>query len=136
MTILFRVPGPKGAAAKSAAPPAALAEYKNFDVAADIGRKYAKVSGDYNPIHMSAMSAKLFGFPRAIAHGMWTLARVTALVQDQLGGVAPKALDVQFKLPLLLPARVAAKYQRQGSGVNFAVLARSSDKVHLTGTLR
>lgn len=136
-TILFRVPAPKAAGSKpAAAPPAQLAEYRSFDAAADIGRQYAKVSGDYNPIHMSALSAKMFGFPRAIAHGMWTLARVTGLLQEQLGGIEPTVLDVQFKQPLLLPGKVAAKFQTTGGRIEFAVLARSSDKVHLTGSLR
>ncbi|HVT34367.1 MAG TPA: MaoC/PaaZ C-terminal domain-containing protein, partial [Nevskiaceae bacterium] len=80
MTILYRMKGPKGQAKAPPVPAPALAEYRNFDAPADIGRRYAKVSGDHNPIHTSAVGAKLFGFPRAIAHGMWTLARVTALV--------------------------------------------------------
>lgn len=134
-TILFRVPGPKGAAKPVPPPEAQFAEYLNFDAPADTGRRYAKVSGDYNPIHMSALSAKLFGFPRAIAHGMWTLARVAALTQDRLGR-APTTLDVQFKQPLLLPAQVAAKFSGGQGGIEFAVLARRSDKVHLTGSLR
>lgn len=31
---------------------------------ADIGRRYARIAGDYNPIHLFAATAKLFGFPR------------------------------------------------------------------------
>lgn len=136
-TILFRVPGPKGQGGKPPAAPAPqLSQYQSFDAPADIGRQYAKVSGDYNPIHMSALSAKLFGFPRAIAHGMWTLARVAALVESELAGKAPSTLDVQFKQPLLLPGKIAAKYQTGAGGIEFAVLARGSDKVHLTGSLR
>ena len=42
----------------------------------DAGRRYAKVSGDVNPIHLSGLTAKAFGFKRAIAHGMWVKARV------------------------------------------------------------
>jgi len=44
----------------------------------DLGRRYASVSGDVNPIHMHGLSAKLFGYPSAIAHGMWTNARSLA----------------------------------------------------------
>ena len=62
-------------------------------VPGDIGRRYAAVSGDRNPIHMHALSAKAFGFPRAIAHGMWTKARCLAALR------LPDALeaDVRFK---------------------------------------
>jgi MaoC like domain len=71
-------------------------------VAGDLGRRYAAVSGDRNPIHLHALSAKAFGFPRAIAHGMWTKARCLAALRlpDAL------AVDVRFKRPLLLPSTV------------------------------
>ena len=46
-----------------------------WQLAGDIGRRYAAVCGDLNPIHLYPLSAKAFGFPRAIAHGMWSLAR-------------------------------------------------------------
>ena len=49
-----------------------------FTAPADIGRRYGLVSGDMNPIHLSAPSAKLFGFRQAIAHGLWTKARALA----------------------------------------------------------
>lgn len=134
MTVLFRVPGPKS---KSTTPPAntQLAEYRSFDAPADIGRRYAKVSGDYNPIHLYATTAKLFGFPRAIAHGLWSMARCCALLQAELSH-EPKALSVSFKQPLLLPGKVGLKFLRQGDALEYALLSRSSDKVHLTGTLR
>ena len=44
----------------------------------DLGRRYAAVSGDRNPIHLYALTAKAFGFPRQIAHGMWSKARCLA----------------------------------------------------------
>src|SRR4051812_18272399 len=47
----------------------------------DLGRRYAAVSGDHNPIHLHAWSAKAFGFPRAIVHGMWTQARCLAALR-------------------------------------------------------
>ncbi len=68
----------------------------------DLGRRYAAVSGDHNPIHLHAWSAKAFGFPRAIAHGMWTKARCLAALR------LPDAytVDVRFKQPILLPGTV------------------------------
>ena len=73
--------------------------------------------------------------PRAIAHGMWSLARCAALTQDSLKG-EPKELLVQFKQPLLLPGKVAVKYNVQDDEVRFALLARNAGRTHLTGTLR
>jgi acyl dehydratase len=68
----------------------------------DLGRRYAAVSGDHNPIHMHAWSAKAFGFQRAIAHGMWTKARCLSSLR------LPDAFtaDVRFKKPILLPGTV------------------------------
>jgi hypothetical protein len=74
----------------------------HWRVPGDAGRRYAAVSGDRNPIHLHPLSAKAFGFPRAIAHGMWTQARCLAALR------LPEALtaDVRFKQPVLLPSTV------------------------------
>ena len=50
----------------------------------DLGRRYAGVSGDHNPIHLYPLTAKAFGFPRQIAHGMWTKARCLAALEPRL----------------------------------------------------
>lgn len=73
-----------------------------IDVPGDVGRRYAGVAGDANPIHLHALTAKAFGFPRAIAHGMWTLARVVATLE----GRVPAEVEVgcRFEKPVLLPA--------------------------------
>ncbi len=71
----------------------------------DIGRRYGAVSGDRNPIHLYPLSAKLFGFKRQIAHGMWSKARCLAELQNQLPEDA-FTVDVQFKLPMFVPATV------------------------------
>ncbi len=135
-TILFRVPGPKGGAAARPAPaPSPLSEYQAFDAPGDIGRRYAGIGKDYNPIHLAALPAKLFGFKRHIAHGMWSLARCAALLEPSLGST-PRLLEVQFKQPLFLPGRVALKYRKTDDGLDYALLSRNSDKVHLSGVLR
>lgn len=71
-------------------------------VADNLGRRYASVSGDHNPIHLHPVSARLLGFPRAIAHGMWTKARCLASLRlpDSF------AVEVRFKQPILLPSKV------------------------------
>ena len=81
---------------------------------ADLGRRYAAVSGDHNPIHLYGVTAKAFGFPRQIAHGMWTKARCLAA----LDGRYPDAVrvDVAFKKPVLLPGTVAFGSRAVSSG--------------------
>jgi acyl dehydratase len=93
----------------------------------DLGRRYAGVSGDRNPIHLHPATARLLGFPRAIAHGMWTKAR--ALAALELPGSV--SVDVHFRRPILLPATVEFATQDE----RFAV--RGSDGTpHLDGLLR
>ena len=68
----------------------------------DLGRRYAAVSGDRNPIHLHGLAAKALGFPRAIAHGMWTKARCLAALR------LPDAFaaEARFRKPVLLPSTV------------------------------
>lgn len=100
----------------------------------DLGRRYASVSGDRNPIHMHSLTAKPLGFPRAIAHGMWTKARCLAALESRL----PEAfvVDVRFRKPILLPARVRFSSSQAGKDIEFAVLDAKRDTVHLQGRLR
>lgn len=71
---------------------------------ADLGRRYAAVSGDVNPIHLSALTARAMGFPSAIAHGMWTYARTLSALGRAAQG--PVTSHVWFRKPVLLPAAV------------------------------
>lgn len=112
-----------------------LAEYQAIEAPADIGRRYGRISGDMNPIHLYPLTAKLLGFDRHIAHGMWTLARSCALVQPQLGR-APRELEVQFRQPLFLPGRAALRYGAEGDGYAFTLIGRDSGKTHLNGKVR
>lgn len=135
MTVLYRIRTEGGPAHPKSAPPApTLSEYRCFDAPADIGRRYAPIAGDFNPIHLSALSARALGFPRAIAHGMWSLATAAALVESARG-CAPRSLSVQFRQPLLLPGKVALKFNANPQGTAFTALSRMSDKVHFSGTL-
>lgn len=104
-----------------------------WSVPADIGRRYADVSGDRNPIHLNAFAARLFGFRRSIAHGMWTKARSLAALEGRL----PSAytVDVRFKLPVLLPAKVGFSASAVGDGWEFAVHDIRSGRPHLAGTV-
>lgn len=108
--------------------PAAL-----WRVPKDIGRRYAKVSGDSNPIHLYPLSAKLFGFPRHIAHGMWSKARCLAAFEGRLPDVY--TAEVSFKLPILLPGKVAFRTEHIGAGWAFDLRAAKDGRPHLAGTI-
>jgi hypothetical protein len=101
-------------------------------VDAGTGRRYAGVSGDVNPIHVSPLAAKAFGFPRAIAHGMWTAAHALAALDGRL----PDAFtwDVAFSKPLLLPSTVELRTRQVPGGWDLDV--RSAKAGHLAATVR
>jgi hypothetical protein len=101
----------------------------------DLGRRYASVSGDINPIHMHSLSAKLFGFPSAIAHGMWTKARCLAALENGL----PESFNVEtsFRRPILLPATVEfGEDSMQAAAVSFGVRDAKTRTPHLEGSLQ
>ncbi|MBT8137769.1 MAG: hypothetical protein KJO54_12195 [Gammaproteobacteria bacterium] len=93
-----------------------------------IGRQYAAVSGDYNPIHLSAITARPFGFRAPIAHGMWSLGRTMTALRDRLS--APYHFDVRFRRPLLLPAEVRLMLAADGQ---FRLVEVGSGKAYLSG---
>lgn len=107
----------------------AAAPHAVWRVPASIGTSYAQVSGDHNPIHTSWLGAKLFGFPRPIAHGMWSKARCLAALEGRLP--AAYAAEVSFKLPILLPATVGFSY----TGRDFTLRDARSAKPYLAGTI-
>ena len=106
----------------------------SWRVPGDLGRRYAAVSGDHNPIHLYALTAKAFGFPRQIAHGMWSKARCLAALDGRL----PDAVttEVAFRKPILLPGRVQFGSARQDDGYAFALARPQDGKPHLLGRFR
>ncbi|MDG4857319.1 MaoC/PaaZ C-terminal domain-containing protein [Streptomyces sp. T-3] len=97
-----------------------------WQLPADLGRRYGSASGDRNPIHLHPLTAKAFGFPRAIAHGMWTVARCLA-EQGAEGSVRVRA---EFKAPVLLPGTVT---YGAGGGAFELRGGRDGERLHLTG---
>ncbi|MDQ1616617.1 MAG: hypothetical protein QOJ60_2556 [Actinomycetota bacterium] len=99
----------------------------------DTGRRYAAVSGDVNPIHLNPLAAKAFGFPRAIAHGMWAKARCLAALEGRL----PDAfrVDVTFRKPLLLPSTAELRESRQDDGWLLQLTAARRDVIHLLAAI-
>jgi hypothetical protein len=100
----------------------------------DLGRRYAAVSGDRNPIHMHSLTAKPLGFPRAIAHGMWTKARCLAALESRLPDAF--SVEVRFRKPILLPSRVEFAQGGQGEAIDFTVRNPKRQTPHLDGHLR
>jgi acyl dehydratase len=97
----------------------------------DVGRRYAAVSGDHNPIHLHPLTAKAFGFPRQIAHGMWSLARCVAALENRI----PDAVTVEasFKKPVLLPGSVSFGQDAVDGGIAFALTSPKNGAPHVVG---
>ncbi len=109
--------------------------YKEFwNLSSDLGRRYALVSGDSNPIHLFKLSAKLFGFKGHIAHGMWTKARVVAALYNKLDSEACKIV-VDFKLPIFLPTTIQLNYNLSDTSLEFDVREQSGIKPHMKGQI-
>jgi acyl dehydratase len=111
-----------------------MSEVARWKAPSDIGRQYAKVSGDYNPIHLSAVSAKLFGFPTAIAHGLWNKARTLAALANHLPA-ANVEIAVQFRKPVRLPSEVTLLASAAGSSGDLRLVG-AGDLEHMVGHWR
>ncbi len=129
--------GSDAGATKPAEPPSSqdLPATATWKLAGDLGRRYGAVSGDLNPIHVHPLSARLFGFPGAIAHGMWTKARCLAALGPELP--AAYSVQVAFRKPIVLPATVQfAEAAGGGDGViAFGVRDAKRGAVHLDGQI-
>ncbi|MFT2092979.1 MaoC family dehydratase [Paraglaciecola sp. 2405UD69-4] len=112
-----------------------------IELNSNLGRLYAKCSGDFNPIHLAKWLAKGFGFHKHIAHGMWTKSWCLSMINS----ADPKALSqafsvkVEFKKPIYLPNRVDLFLlntdSKQSVGTSFNVESVGS-KVHLIGKIQ
>ncbi|HZW45301.1 MAG TPA: MaoC/PaaZ C-terminal domain-containing protein [Dermatophilaceae bacterium] len=105
-----------------------------WDVPGDMGRRYATVSGDVDPMHLSSLTARAFGFPGALVQGMWSKAHALAAIEGRL----PDAyvVDVDFSEPLLLPSVVNFFVAQQDLGWDLAVRPTEGAGDHLRGTVR
>jgi acyl dehydratase len=123
----------EGAQAPTLATAKELPATATWKLPGDLGRRYASVSGDFNPIHIHPLSARLFGFPSAIAHGMWTKARCLAALESTL----PPAftVEVAFKRPILLPAKVEFAEATTDGTTAFGVRDARKGTPHLDGLL-
>lgn len=113
--------------AAPAAPEGAVLPLRDeWRLAADLGRRHAAVSGDYNPIHLYPLTARALGFPRAIAHGMWTFARCAA--EAVPADVTSLRIAARFRAPVLLPATVV--YGSDGRAFQLSGEPAKSGRAH------
>lgn len=129
-TFLRRGHGTEGAPS-GASYPDAPATGTTWRLPGDLGRRYASVSGDHNPIHLYPLTAKALGFPRQIAHGMWSMARCIGALENRLPDQV--RVDVVFKRPILLPGTVSFGSARLDDGYAFALSNPTSGAPHLAG---
>lgn len=123
--------------AKAAAKPAEsqAPEYilnNEWNISENTGRRYAMTSGDFNLIHIHAVTAKAFGFKQAIAHGMWSKAKALANLS------LPDAYeaDVLFKLPMYLPSKVEFLTAQAANDTDFLIRNSKNQKPHVTGHIK
>jgi acyl dehydratase len=100
-------------------------------LSSDVGRRYAHVSGDRNPIHLYPVTARALGFRRQIAHGMWSAARCVAAVENRLPDAV--GVDVAFRKPVFLPGTVGFGVRATGQGLAFALTDPRSGAAHVLG---
>jgi acyl dehydratase len=105
-----------------------------WSLPSDLGRRYASASGDFNPIHIHPLTARLFGFKSAIAHGMWTKARCLAALESRLSDAV--SAEVAFKRPVLLPGQVEFCEAVEADGaIEFGVRDPGKGRSHLDGRI-
>lgn len=111
-------------------------ERQALTIPADLGRQYARLSGDFNPIHLADITANLFGFKQAIIHGMWSKARALAAMQEVLPSSGYSA-EVKFVRPIALPSEVQlginVAHNTAEQLATFAVAATDGRAIHLHG---
>jgi len=97
----------------------------------NLGLEFAVASGDFNPIHLHPLTAKLFGFERHLIHGMWSVGRILALLEKRM----PQSFELtaSFKTPIYLPASVIFRHEKTEDGFNFDIVDNTQEKPHLKG---
>lgn len=134
-TMLHRCKTDVPAAPRQASEAVIETNQQQWILPAGLGRSYGFASGDVNPIHLTALSARAFGFKRAIAHGMWSKARCLAALESVLPKT-PYRIEVAFKLPVLLPAHARFSSRRSTDGIDFELRSGDGSRPHLRGSIR
>jgi acyl dehydratase len=108
---------------------------ETLEVGDNTGWRYARVSGDFNPIHLTARTAQMFGFKQAVAHGMWSMGRCLA----SASALMPKGkiqVDTQFKLPVYIPSQALARTWEVPGGADISMCTMKGDRLHLAMQVR
>jgi hypothetical protein len=105
-----------------------------IEVPRQAGWRFARATGDFNPIHLNGLVARLAGFKGPIAHGMWTVSRVVA-EHEALIMKGPVALSCEFKHAVALGSRVIFRHWPESDGLQFRVFDAKAQKLHLMGGL-
>jgi acyl dehydratase len=100
-----------------------------LDVTSRTAWSYARVSRDFNPIHLNDRAARFFGLRGAISHGMWSLARSLAAAPAESAGDG--TLETQFLTPVQLPARVCVKQWLEDGRRKRALCDVRTGRVHM-----
>jgi acyl dehydratase len=131
-TMLARraTPGKRPSIERAHRDTAQIVNEQTITVAANTGRKYARVSGDFNPIHLFDRTAQAFHFKQTVVHGMWSLARCVGLAADTFPQT-PIELEAQFKLPIYLPGEFVFRQQRAKDGADLSLSTPKGDRLHL-----
>jgi len=127
--------GAKRAGIERANPPESGVSTETLDVRDNTGWRYARVSGDFNPIHLTTRTAQMFGFKQVVAHGMWSLGRCLAAAAPHL----PKGrmqVDTQFKLPVYIPSQALSRTWNVSETVEIAMCTMRGDRLHLAMQVR
>lgn len=106
-----------------------------LEVAENTGWRYARVSGDFNPIHLTARTAQMFGFRQAVAHGMWSMGRCLASASPRIPNVQIQ-IDTQFKLPVYIPSQSLARTWEVPGGAEISMCTMKGDRLHLAMQVR
>jgi acyl dehydratase len=108
---------------------------ETLEVADSTGWRYARVSGDFNPIHLTARTAQMFGFKQAVAHGMWSMGRCLASAAPQIPNMKVQ-IDTQFKLPVYIPSQALARTWQVPGGADISMCTMKGDRLHLAMQVR
>lgn len=99
----------------------------------NIGLKYARLSGDYNPIHIATPLAWLFGFKKKIIHGWYLLSRAVSEIEKETNMPA-KSIEVNFLKAVNIPSKVDFEFRLSNRrNLEFQIKRKKEDEASVSG---
>jgi len=133
----YRVPGMPRRSASGETRPESLPESfvrESWSFDPSLGRRYAMLSRDFNPIHLSSLLARAFGCKRAIAHGMYAIGRAAARIERHTGKPLIE-IAARFRRPIPLPSLASFGFESSSStGGNFSVILAPEQQLAIEGS--